>query len=453
MLDSPVRFGVDWQSVTPAAAAKVPLVVADIDGNSHTVKDRHGNTPLHLAAAYSRNGEVVAALAKAGVKSEENDEGESPIMLAVRRNNVGAISALMRSGKRVGIHWAARHVQSSFAAHIIALHNGKTGGLDWDENQKWHTPVQVAVLMNNTAAVRGFIMAIPKHDRWSSSRKKNILHFAVLNGASREMLRTLVRARVNIHHRDDTSRTPLDYVLDDKKSRELAGELIKDGWSSVERGIAFGVYWKTANAADVAGVNNNDHCFPFGHPINWAAYLCPNPDVIGALIASGADAFKNKGAFVDMPVHYAALGNANPDVIQAFINAGVSIDACQDSRWTPLHKAVYSENLSVVNFLINAGANLNAVNAPGETPLHLALRGPYDNPQLGVITALVKGGADVNAVTWTRVTPLDLTDNLIEEAKEEGYSSNVEALSEIRKVLIEAGAVHAADVTQEKPNS
>ena len=454
VLNSSVRFGVDWQSVTPAAAAKVPLVVADIDGNPHTVKDGRGNTPLHLAAAYSKNSDVIAALAKPGVKSEENDEGESPMMLAVRHNNVSAAGALMQCGEKIGIHWAARHVKFSSMAYVIATHAGDIGDVYWDEEQKWCTPLQYAVLINNTAAARGFVMASPKNKRdvFESIYKKNILHFAALKGASRGMMRALSGAGVDAHHRDGKGRTPLDYVLDDEKRRELANELIKDGWSSVKRGIAFGVYWETATAGDMAKVSDGDYCHPFGRPINWAAYLCPNPDVIDALVASGANAFTN-GGLEDPPIHYAASGNPNPNVMRAFINAGVSIDADEYHRWTSLHKAVDSENLNVVNFLINAGANLNAVNAQGETPLHLALRGPYYSPQLGVITALVEGGADVNVVTWIRVTPLDLTDNLIEEAKEEDSPYSVEALSEIRKVLVEAGAVHAADVTQEKPNS
>lgn len=67
-----VRFGVDWESATPDDVAQIPLFIADAGGTLHKVINGDFQTPLSLAAEYSKNGEVITALlAKARVALRE----------------------------------------------------------------------------------------------------------------------------------------------------------------------------------------------------------------------------------------------------------------------------------------------------------------------------------------------------------------------------------------------
>ena len=126
-------------------------------------------------------------------------------------------------------------------------------------------------------------------------------------------------------------------------------------------------------------------------------------------------------------LHRVAGYNTNPDVIKAVIDSGADIHARDFlQRNTPLHLAcVFNKNPMVIIALIKAGADVNAVMGTGEdigsgadiyagdflqgnTPLHLAC---VFNKNPMVIIALIKEGADINARNRNGKTPFDLIQN------------------------------------------
>ena len=414
-----VGFGVDWAEVSPEVAAKVPLVIADSCGGSHIVKNQDGNTPLALAAAYSNNGEVITnLLAKV---SDEVREYENLIEVAVRHDNVAVIDTLM-GNYDVNIYWVVRNVRSVEMAEAIAreseddfLAHGE------DETQ---TPLQCAVFEGNAAAVSGFInvrgfcdaggYAGYDYGWFCPAKGASILHFAVLIAASKEVVVALIDCGAEVNHLDESGNTPLNYAEDEW---DIAVELRKAGGYTCNEstGMCFGVNWKTATPADIAGIDNDARggLFgrAFGRPIDWAVRFSSNPEVIDALVAKGADV---KGL-----VMLAVENNPRPGIIRALANAGADVNAhgilgrdevitfVQDRGenyeilWAPLHYAVHTGNAEVVACLVQAGADVNNIvytdgyDRLGETPLDFA-----------------KGGAD----------------------------------SDIGKMLVAAGAVSAADV-------
>ncbi|KAJ4258107.1 hypothetical protein NW762_008247 [Fusarium torreyae] len=64
-------------------------------------------------------------------------------------------------------------------------------------------------------------------------------------------------------------------------------------------------------------------------------------------------------------------------------------------RNTPLHQALWLENLDLAKFLLDAGADVNIRNAYGRTPIHEAV----DFKRRDVVAFLIKHGADANALT------------------------------------------------------
>ena len=173
-------------------------------------------------------------------------------------------------------------------------------------------------------------------------------------------------------------------------------------WSG---GFCFGINWKNATLADVQAINVRAKDKSGRMPLHWAAWNNENPDIINALIQSGADInakSKNGGT----PLHWAAENNENPDIIAALIQAGADINAKINNGGTPLHRAALrNENLDIITALIQAGANINAKSKSGNTPLH---RAALRNENLDIITALIQAGSDIHAKNKDGYTAEDI---------------------------------------------
>ena len=99
-----------------------------------------------------------------------------------------------------------------------------------------------------------------------------------------------------------------------------------------------------------------------------------------------------------------ARREATPTDVVRCLDAGVNLDASDDSGWTPLHAAVQSsESAKIIEALVAAGADVDARAAMGWTPLYWAA-GRSDNP--GIMEALIAAGADVHAHDDDGETPL-----------------------------------------------
>ena len=101
-------------------------------------------------------------------------------------------------------------------------------------------------------------------------------------------------------------------------------------------------------------------------------------EIAQALIDKGADclAKNRRGA---QPLHYAADANAGNPAAQAatiacLIRAGADPNATDNSRVTPLHRAVRTRCAAAVEALLAGGAAPRSRNASGSTPLHLAVQ-------------------------------------------------------------------------------
>ena len=95
------------------------------------------------------------------------------------------------------------------------------------------------------------------------------------------------------------------------------------------------------------------------------------------------------------------------------------------SQYSPLHMAVYCNNVDAANLLVENGADLEVRDHTEATPLHRAVQGGL----VAIAALLVESGADVNAKDFADATPIYWA-----SAKEEN------AAPEIFELLIKAGA-------------
>ncbi len=96
------------------------------------------------------------------------------------------------------------------------------------------------------------------------------------------------------------------------------------------------------------------------------------PDVVRVLIAAGAPAKLAESSGINL-LHWAAIAN-RPAVIPALVEAGVSINAQDESGFTPLMYAATIDfgDTKSLNALLKAGADPNIRNGEGRTALEQA---------------------------------------------------------------------------------
>jgi ankyrin repeat protein len=130
--------------------------------------------------------------------------------------------------------------------------------------------------------------------------------------------------------------------------------------------------------------------------------------LLGALLGAGnlCLAGEPAAAAVDpdgtTPLHWAVYRNDVPEVSR-LIREGANVNAANDYGATPLSEAAVVGNVEVIGKLLKAGADVEAANADGQTPLMILAR----SSNVEAAKLLLKRGAKVNrSEAWRGQTAL-----------------------------------------------
>jgi ankyrin repeat protein len=109
-------------------------------------------------------------------------------------------------------------------------------------------------------------------------------------------------------------------------------------------------------------------------PVLTLAALLPDPHLLRALIAKGADVNRASGGMTPLIAATRDSWHGRPDAVMTLLANGASPLAVDAEGNTPLHGAVLSGDPTVAAMLMDAGASIDALNKTAASPLAVACR-------------------------------------------------------------------------------
>lgn len=150
---------------------------------------------------------------------------------------------------------------------------------------------------------------------------------------------------------------------------------------------------------------------------------------------------------VDEPT--TVFNDSTAEGVQQLMKAGANVNAFDDERRTPLHRAAEGGKAEVVRALLQNGARVNARGMLDESPLHAAAG--HGRPE--ATTELLNAGADPNAKNMSGYTPLHtlVSGRSLWEGHDVREASNLPRdYAKTARILIEHGAKVEAKAEQGK---
>lgn len=281
--------------------------------------------------------------------NEKNKDGQTPLHLAVEKNNEKAVDALLKAR---GINVYAK--DSSGKTPLDLAH--------YRDHKGSHTTLMIALIKTQNE-IEDLCLAI------KDVKVKEI--------------DDLINGGVNVNVRGQNGMTPLHYAAK-KHNEDIANALIKAG----------------------ADINIKDQ--DGRTPLHWAA-IERNKGVANALIKAGADV-NAKDDYGRIPLHW-AVNAGSIEVTQILLETKVNVNAQDKNGKAPLHLAAKENHAELVKVLLSNRADISVKDHRGDTPFNLttneeikallrnaALLEAVKSGNISEVKHLVSEGADVNVV-------------------------------------------------------
>lgn len=337
-------------------------------------RNKSGATPLFLASGASAD--IAFLLIKKGADIKiKNKRGEQAIFRAVQGGNKELVELMLSRGidpkARDKDGFTLLHVASISSKALVELLISKGLDVNAKANFLGLSPIDCAKQAN-------------KKDIVELLEKKGS-HSNLTPAEIKSVAERLIAKCGGINNKDDHRLTPLYYTVTWNK-KEIVKYLLSRG----------------------ADLN-----LKIGHYQYTLLHSVTSKEMAEFLVSKGANLnVKDKSG--STPLHTASL-HVNKKLVEFFLSKGADINALDNNGGSPLHSVAVSREVTrrniskkkikeLIEFLISKNAKLNLQEKRnGYTPLHYAI---YLN-NLDIAQLLLKGGADPNIMDNSDATPLD----------------------------------------------
>ena len=368
--------------------AEPPIALADMQRPTWRWADVDEATPLHLAAAFSPDRQLIRALIRAGANPNAcNAAQDTPLHWAATfSDNTEVITTLIDNGAAIEGPGTRDDVWTPLSAACGNARNPRiaTTLIDSGANVKppcAFPPACRAILYNPTAAAT-LIPALKRAGanlEVADANGNRLLHCAVMRGHI-DSVKALLENGVDVNARNTRTRPSIaDYAPPDSNV------------ATIIRNSA--LMWDEDKTAT---------------PLQLAAAFSNNPALIQLLLEHGAtlSASTDGADGVNNPLLWAAMFATNPDVINVLINAGARAQTAGDGDGDILSiAAMFNPDPRMIDVLVENGAAIEPVDPEDASPLLIAALRPT---QIEVVRALLRHGARVETGDAETGTPLEI---------------------------------------------
>nr|XP_012142557.1 PREDICTED: ankyrin repeat domain-containing protein 50 isoform X3 [Megachile rotundata] len=332
-------------------ASLLELALATCPQAKLEATDRHGQTPLNLAARHGY-ADVVRVLLAAGACADHADcDGWTALRAAAWGGHTQVVEMLLEHGAMVDCaDWDQRTAlrAAAWGGHEDIVKALLQHGADVNRtDDEGRTALIAAAYMGHSEIVEHLLDFGAEIDH-ADSDGRTALSVAALcvpsNHGYAKVVTILLERGAAVDHQDKDGMTPL-LVAAFEGHRDVCELLLE-------------------YEADV------DHCDATGRTPLWAAASMGHGSVVALLLFWGCyvDSIDNEGR----TVLSVAAAQGGTDVVKQLLDRGLDEQHRDNSGWTPLHYAAFEGHIDVCEALLEAGAKIDETDNDGKGALMLA---------------------------------------------------------------------------------
>uniref|UniRef100_A0A8B9IVL3 Ankyrin repeat domain 52 n=1 Tax=Amazona collaria TaxID=241587 RepID=A0A8B9IVL3_9PSIT len=371
-------------------------------------RDKHWQTPLHVAAANRATKCVEAIVPLLSTVNVADRTGRTALHHAVHSGHLEMVNLLLNRGASLSAcdkkdrqpsHWAA------FLGHLEVLKLLVARGADvMCKDKKGYTLLHTAAASGQVEVVRHLLrLGIDEPNTFGNTA----LHIACYMGQD-AVANELVNYGANVNQPNEKGFTPLHFAAVSTNGA-LCLELLvnngadvnfqsKEGKSPLHMAAIHGRF--TRSQILIQNGSEIDCADKYGNTPLHVAARYGHELLISTLMTNGADTAR-RGIHDMFPLHLAVLFGFS-DCCRKLLSSGFDINTPDNLGRTCLHAAASGGNVECLNLLLSSGADLRRRDKFGRTPLHYAAA----NGSYQCTVTLVTAGASVNEADCKGCTPL-----------------------------------------------